>query len=519
MKSQLQRYAGRLREDHKNTEGHRRFTCNVYVVMDRIKKLINARLPAGSFARNVVTLMTGTTFAQALLILVAPILTRLYSPGDFGVYSLYTSILGILAVVACWRYELAIVLPEKDEDSSNLLALSILICFFMAIITLIMVVLFRFPVANLLGAPELSLWLWFMPLSVLTVGFFQAFNYWSTRRKQFKRLAVRQITQNTVTAATQIGIGALYPVASVGGLIGGSIIGQLVATGRLAWQIIRDDGKIIIDAIRKEQLRCMLDRYKEFPLYSSWAILLNTVSAMLPALLLGYFFTPITVGFYALGQRVLSMPMTLIGSSLAQVFYPEASEKSRLGSLDQITLKLFKQLVSLGLVPIVLLTIVAPDLFGIVFGSQWVIAGEYVRWLSLWIFFQFISAPISTVYIVLEKQKEFLFFNLLLILTRITALIIGGFNNDALLAIILFGVSGFVMYLFFAVNILHMAGISQYAVWSVIGLGIIESIPYALVPIVVATITDNSVWFVLSAVVAGIAFLLRSATYTKAKHI
>src|SRR5690554_6729775 len=163
------------------------------IMIDKFRAALTSKLPPGSFIRNVVTLMTGTTFAQALMILVAPILTRLYSPEDFGVFALYTSILGIIAVVACWRYELAIVLPEKDEDAANLLVLSICICFGMAVLTLILVALFRNPLASLFGVPKLAPWLWFMPLSLIATGLFQAFNYWSTRRRQFRRLAIRQI--------------------------------------------------------------------------------------------------------------------------------------------------------------------------------------------------------------------------------------------------------------------------------------------------------------------------------------
>lgn len=484
--------------------------------MDKLKQLIYSKIPAGSFVRNVITLMTGTTFAQALTILVAPLLTRLYNPADFGVFALYTSIVGVLAVIACWRYELAIVLPENDEDAANLLVLSILICFGMTALTLLMVALFRIPLANLLGAPELSSWLWLLPLSIIANGLFKALNYWSTRRKQFKRLAIRQITQSTVMSAAQVTAGVIYPSIKAGGMIGGAIVGQLAATGKLAWQIGNEEGKQIIAVSQWERMKPMLTRYKEFPLYSSWAILLNTISIMLPALLLGYFFTPAVVGFFALGHRVLDLPMGVIGSSLAQVFFPQAAENHRQGSLGSITLMMFKRLVTLGMVPITLLTVVAPELFAIVFGNEWVIAGEYVRWLSLWIFFNFISSPISMVYMILEKQKEFLVFNILLVVTRILALVIGGLYDDALLSIRLFGISGFIMYLYFAVNILYIAGIRQSEVWSVIGLEILKTIPYIFVPIFVRFTFNNSLLFVLTAITAGIVFLIQSA-YTTTK--
>lgn len=479
--------------------------------MDRIKKLINARLPAGSFARNVVTLMTGTTFAQALLILVAPILTRLYSPDDFGVFALYTSILGIMAVVACWRYELAIVLPEKDEDAANVLVLSILICFIMAVLTLLLVVLFRIQLATVLGTPELATWLWFMPLSLIAAGLFRAFNYWSTRRKQFNRLAARTITQSTVTAATQIGTGALYPAASAGGLIGGSIVGQLIATGRLAWQISRDEGKQIKNYFCIKGIRRVLTRYRRFPIYDSWSGLLNTASTMLPALLLGYFFTPAVVGYYALGHRVLAMPMGVVGGSIAQVFFPQAIEAKRKGDLNRLTLDMFQRLLSIGFVPILLITIVAPDLFAVIFGVRWWIAGEYVRWLSLWLLFVFISSPLSTMYAVMERQRDGLIVNIIMFGSRLLALIIGGIKGDALFTIALFGLTGAILWIGNCIYILRLAEVPAQRAYSVIIKQIIWGTPFALFPIGVWYASYNSLAFVLAGIGSGCIFLVLQA--------
>ncbi|NLV20971.1 MAG: oligosaccharide flippase family protein [Syntrophomonadaceae bacterium] len=476
-------------------------------MIDKLREALASKLPPGSFIRNVVTLITGTTFAQALMILVAPILTRLYSPGDFGVYALYASILGIIAVVACWRYELAIVLPEKDEDAANLLVLSICICFGMAVFTLILVALFHNSVANLFGAPKLAPWLWFLPLSLLATGLFMAFNYWSTRRKQFRRLAVRQITQSTVTAATQLGIGYVMRTGP-GGLIGGSILGQLTATGRLAWQIWQDEGKPIWNSIGWNKLKRQLSRYRKFPLYSSWSGMLSTASNMLPALLLGYFFAPAVVGYYALGHRVLAMPMGVVGGSIAQAFFPRATEAKRKGNLDKITFEMFQQLLAIGLVPILLITIVAPDLFALVFGSRWWIAGEYVRWLSLWMFFNFISSPLSNMYLVLERQRAGLIVNAVMFSTRLLALIIGGIKGDALFTIALFGLTGAILWIFNCTYILYMAGVPALQVYDTILREAIRSVPYALLPLVAWFVFKNSLVFVLAGITAGILFLI-----------
>jgi lipopolysaccharide exporter len=476
------------------------------IMIDKFRAALTSKLPPGSFIRNVVTLMTGTTFAQALMILVAPILTRLYSPEDFGVYALYISILGIIAVVACWCYEFAIVLPENDEDAANILVISLLVCLAMVLLTLILVALFRKSVANILGAPELASWLWFMPLSLIVAGLFQVFNYWSTRRKHFRRLAIRQITQSTITVATQLGIGfILYP--GPGGLIGGSIVGQFTATGRLAWHIWRDEGKQLLSYIKRKDLYRMLARYKKFPLYSSWSALLNTASAMLPVLLLGYFFTPKIVGYYALGHRVLATPMGVIGGSVAQAFFPRAAEARRSGNLDKITFELFQQLLTIGLIPILLIAIVAPELFSIIFGHRWVEAGVYAQWLCLWIIFQFISSPISTIITVLEKQRLGLMYNISLFSGRIIALIIGGILQNPLLAIKLLGLVGAIMYFIYGVLLLNLAKVKRAKVVRAVITIVLKSVPFILVPTMGIYMKFSSITNITLSFTAGLLFV------------
>lgn len=483
-------------------------------MINKIRETIASKLPAGSFARNVITLMTGTTFAQILTIIVAPILTRLYGPEDYGVSALYTSILGIFTVIACWRYELAIVLPKQDKDAANVMALSISICFGMAALTLVLVAFFRIPIANILGAPELAPWLWFMPFSLIAAGLFQAFNYWSTRRKQFGRLAARTITQSTATAGAQLGAGAILNPGP-GGLIGGSIFGQLLATGQLAWQIIRDEGSTLRSFINKVDIKKMLIRYKEFPIFSSWSGMLNTASSMLPALLLGYFFSPTVVGLYTLGHSVLAMPMNVVGRSIAQVFFPQAAEARRNGDLSKLSLEMFQRLLSIGFIPIILITVVAPDLFAIIFGTRWWTAGEYVRWLSLWLLFVFISSPLSNIYSVLERQREGLIVNFIMFSTRLLALVIGGIKGDALFTIALFGVTGAVLWIVNCIYIMHLAGVNARKAYAAISNQIIRAVPYALLPIIVWYISHNSVAFVLAGIGAGIVFLLEQAYHMK----
>ncbi|HHD79092.1 MAG TPA: translocase, partial [Epsilonproteobacteria bacterium] len=140
--------------------------------------------------------MTGTSIAQAIPLAISPILTRIYTPEDFGIFALYMSVASMIAVTATGRYELAIMLPKKDDDAMNIVALSIVISFFVSFITLLIVFSFNAQITHLLGNPEISFWLYFIPITVLLTGIYQSFNYWINRKKEYGRLATNKVIQS-----------------------------------------------------------------------------------------------------------------------------------------------------------------------------------------------------------------------------------------------------------------------------------------------------------------------------------
>lgn len=164
--------------------------------------------PKSEFGRNVLTLMTGTTIAQAIPIAISPILTRIYTPEDFGVFALYISISTIFAVIVTGRYELAIMLPKKNKDAVLLVQLSIMITLFIAITTLIIVIFFNVEITQLLGNPSISKWLYFIPLSICLTGFYQSLHYWNNRKKKYNNLVLSRISKSAITSGIQVGGGA-----------------------------------------------------------------------------------------------------------------------------------------------------------------------------------------------------------------------------------------------------------------------------------------------------------------------
>jgi len=372
--------------------------------------------PKSEFSRNVLTLMTGTTIAQAIPIAISPILTRIYTPEDFGMFALYMSVASILSVVATGRYELAIMLPKKDEDAINIVALSIAISFLVSFIALLIVFFFNAQITQLLGSPEISSWLYFIPISVFLTGIYQSFNYWSNRKKQYKRLATSRVIQSGITATSNLGMG--FGGLGSSGLILSGVLGQGVATAILGKMIWEED-KYRLKKIQRLKIFALIKKYKKLPLLNLPNALIDGVRLSGINILIAKFFTTAVLGQFSLAWKMVQTPMSLIGGSLSQVFFQKVSSAKK-SDLSLIVRKFIIK--SFFIATPIFLTIYffSVDIFIFIFGEKWKLAGESASVLSPWLFLNFISSPISTIFIVLNKQEVLLLVAILYMLVPLS---------------------------------------------------------------------------------------------------
>ena len=158
------------------------------------------------FFKNVATLISGTTFAQAFSVIIYIFLSRIYTEEDFGVFGLYMNILNITIIFSTAKYELAILLPKSDRESVNLLGLSGLISMGVSLLLLLIVILLNDQICGWLGSEEISAWLYFIPLSTLLVGLFTAFRNYSNREKRYKLIAGANIGQSLGNSLLKLGL-------------------------------------------------------------------------------------------------------------------------------------------------------------------------------------------------------------------------------------------------------------------------------------------------------------------------
>jgi O-antigen/teichoic acid export membrane protein len=345
--------------------------------------------------------MTGTTIAQAIPIVISPILTRLYTPEDFGILALFTSVTSVFGAIANGRYELAILLPDDDEDALNVAALGLSITLSMALLLMICAFLFNDQITSILNSNEIGPWLYLAPFAVLFTGLFNVLNYYNTRMCQFKALASANIQKSFVLASVQM-IGGLFK-GGAWGLIVGQLLSQLAANRKLVMNVIGT--KEVYKKLSWSKMKFMAKRYRNFPKLSMWAILANSLSTNMTNVLVSTFYSVSTLGFYSLGQRILGLPMALIGSSVGQVYFQEATrEKMESGKAVKIFISTSIRLAAISALLFVPLYVVVEELFVIVFGNDWRIAGEYVRILIPFFAIRLVVSPLSVTSIVFERQ-------------------------------------------------------------------------------------------------------------------
>jgi len=443
------------------------------------------------FSRDVLTLVTGTTVSLIITTLASPIITRLYGPEAFGLVALFTSITGILGVIVCLRYELAIVLPKSDEEAANIFGLCMFLVVVVSITTIPLLIILQQPIVQFLKAPQLGQFFWLIPLTLLVSGSFLALNYWNTRTKQFKRLSIARIASSVTTTGTQLGSGFLGYTTG-GALIYANIFGQFVSACVLGIQIMREHFSFFKHTITWKGMAEVFRRYSNFPKFDVWSAFINQLSWQVPVLLLSSFFSTTIVGYYSLGMMMVTLPMSLIGGAIAQVFFQRAAMAQHEGSLAIIFEDAYSLLIKISLFPLLLLTFIGQYLFVLIFGPSWGEAGFYIQILSVWAVFFFISSPISSILSIAGKQKTGLILSTINLITRIVSIVLGGILGSATLSILFFSLSGIVMYGSTGILFMHYAGVPILKTLKIIGENLLIFLPAGAVMAIAKILNLNS---------------------------
>jgi O-antigen/teichoic acid export membrane protein len=361
-------------------------------------------LPEGEFARNVLTLMSGTMLAQAIPVLISPALTRLYTPAQLGSLALFISLIAVGVVLATGRFELAIPIPRSHREAFDLTVVGISLAFVGCALAWVgLAALTMIPSYGVASFGPLGHWGYALPLGILLLGIYQCLSYWNNRNKRFGALSFSKVAQSGTVGTVQLASGLAG--AGSAGLLGGYLLGQFAANAALLRSTARDAaGSTRRPSVA--QACAVARRHAGFPRYMIPGQLANVASSQMPVLLLTLFYGPAIAGFYSLAERVLVLPLSIIGTAIGDVYRQRAAEEYQAtGQCRELYLRTARRLALTAALPLLCVALLAPWLFGLVFGASWREAGHITSLLCAMVFCQVVSSPLSQTVLLADMHR------------------------------------------------------------------------------------------------------------------
>lgn len=356
-----------------------------------------------TLSRKVSILLSGSVVAQALPLLAAPLLARLYSPESFGEFGLYVAVTSILGAIANLKYDHAVLLAKNAVAAFHMFVICVVSSATMAILLSLVIIL----------APETMFGSrWFsvnrshallLPISFLLASLTLALTSILFRGEQFGNVAKVRVSQAALTTVLSILFGYWMPTGTL--LIGSAIVGQCFGVALLF--LMRDSNQIFFTSLRLSLLVSLIKRYRRFPVFTAPSDLLNALGTNLPLLFIGSIYGVATAGAYTLAQRTLGSPLMLIGSAFSDAYRQSAAKSfAEDGSYWRVSVRTFRTLGSIAILPVLICAVYSPMLFTIVFGNEWALTGDIVQILVWVYFFRFVVSPLSYNFYLANRHSE-----------------------------------------------------------------------------------------------------------------
>lgn len=365
-------------------------------------------LVKNSFIRSVAVLVTGTTIAQGIGYLIAPILTRLYTAEEMGELNVYMRAVGFIAAMATVRYELTLPLPKRDSHSYLLYRLSLRLA--MLILLGVGVLSFLYFASNGFGSDNV-LFISMTVISALFLVFINLGTNWSIRTASFKMISRSRVVNSLTANSLRWGFGLLQWGGL--GLILATTIGYFLASLEFVREWFKINRLFKTEYSGKKTYALGM-QYREFPLINLPHTLVDVGRDLIVAVLVIAFFAKDTFGYYSHSYAMLRIPVAIIGASIGQVLFNRCSEILNQGrSVSQLVQRTTFGLLALSVMPFILIFFYGEAIFAFVFGLEWSESGTQAEIMAPWLLLSFVASSISTLPAALLRQKEFFLLSLI----------------------------------------------------------------------------------------------------------
>jgi len=350
--------------------------------------------------KNSSTLFLGTLIAFSVSFAFNAYFRRILSDEFFANYEVVFRLSSILAVVFSARYGMALVTPDKNEQSYSLFWGANGIAILSGLITLLSIILFELQIGAWIGLENTS-YLFLVPIISLVMALNQNLNFLFTRLKKFKEQSLFKLFHRFGEGGVII---SLIGVVGSSLLIVGDLLGRVLISVFGYFILIKKEKQLF--KISLASIKAELIRYKEYPLYNALPSLFNTISLMLPMLLINKYYSNYETSKVGLSFQVLAIPLSLLASSISQVVLQKVSQdRTEERKIGKDVLQLFWVLLIAAVVGIASILFFGEELFSLIFGDSYAVSGYYAKVLVFSVALKLIVSPFSVILPALNKIK------------------------------------------------------------------------------------------------------------------
>ncbi len=370
---------------------------------------------------NIGVLAYGTVIAKVVLLAFYPVITRIYSPEEFGIYSIFFSSILILYPIVTLYYQLTIPLPKKEIESRNIFSLVVLISLTGTIILALIFLLFSESIFSLLNISELGdLW-WFLLVGLFFLGVYETISNMATREKKFVAVSISKIFQSVIFILTAA---ACWFLSYRGNGLVIAVTLQLTLSAIFMSISFRKEIHAALKNVEMMLIWSLLKKYRDYPVYRMPSEFMVKLLTYLPIFYYSYVFGSAQTGQIGLSLVIVAAPVSLLGQTIGKAYYAEISEIERHSSdsLKKVTERVFRILLFIGLAIGAALALFGPTAFKVIFGEEWTTAGDYARVLSLFLIANLCTTPIFSIFNVTNKQRLYFMLHLFSLLSAFVAL-------------------------------------------------------------------------------------------------
>lgn len=353
---------------------------------------------ANKTIRSISLLSGGNIVVQLIPIVFAPLLSRIYSPIEYGAFSSYYVVFGIFSIIATGRYEYALLHPKSENNVSLLVKIAIYFSLFFGVVIFFVAIIYSF-----YGVVPLH-YMIILPLSVVGIGVFQTYSSWLNRYALYKKIIYSKLVQNLSKTFIEL-LGGVIGWTSIGLFIG-HLLGIIFSNIYLLF-FSKLKVKIFDKSNTKNELIMQLKLYKDYPLYNLPFSFMDRLAASIPLLFISTNFSTQNAGYFGFTERIIYSPFALISAPISMVLMKEVSELYREHKpIDDIIKQITKVLIYLSVIPFLILLFFSNVLFSKIFGAEWIISGNISTILAFSFIVKSIISPLSNIFIALNQPKK-----------------------------------------------------------------------------------------------------------------